>query len=74
MARDTAQDDKLDVRPLDIDLGNDADASGTKDDQDRVARAISSTRKEMFASALSKDSTAMAQHMRTWRPITPKDT
>ena len=74
MARDTAQDDELDVRPLDIGLDNNEDPSGTKDDQYSMARAISSTRKELFASALSKASTVMARRTRTWKPITPKDT
>jgi hypothetical protein len=73
MAWDMAQDDKLDVQPLNIGLDDNEDASGTKDDQDSVARAISSTWKKLFASALSKDSTATARRMRTWRPITPKD-
>ncbi len=67
MAQDTAQGDGLDVQPLDIDLGDNKDASGTEDDQDSMARAISSTRKELFASALSKDSTVTAQRTRTWR-------
>ena len=59
---------------MDIGLDDNKDASGTKDDQDSMARAISSTQKELFAFALSKDSTATAQRTRTWRPITPKDT
>jgi len=54
MARDTALDDELDILPLDIGLDDDEAALGTEDDQDSVARAISSTRKELFASSLSK--------------------
>jgi hypothetical protein len=73
-ARDTAHDDELDVQPLDIGLDNNEDASGTKDDWDSVARVISSTRKELFASALSKASTTTARSTRSWKPITPKDT
>ena len=74
MARDTAQDDGLDILLLDIGLEDNEDAPGTEDDQDSVARAISSTRKELFASSLSKASNAMTQSTRTWKPITPKDT
>jgi hypothetical protein len=54
MARDTALDDELNILPLDIGLDDDEATLGTKDDQDSVARAISSTRKELFASSLSK--------------------
>jgi hypothetical protein len=58
MARETEQDDELEILPLDIGLEDDEDAPGTEDDQDSVARAISSTRKELFASSLSKASDA----------------
>jgi hypothetical protein len=44
MARDTAQDDNLNILLLDIGLNDDEAALGTEDDQDSVARAISSTR------------------------------
>ena len=65
MARDTAQDDDLDILPLDIGLEDNEDTPGTKDDQDSVARAISSTRKELFASSLSKAANATTQSTRT---------
>ena len=74
MAQDTAQDDELDILPLDIGLEDDKDAPGTKNDQDSVGRVISSTRKELFASSLSKASHATTRSTRTWKPITPKDT
>ena len=54
MARDTAQDDDLDILPLDIGLEDDEAALGTEDNQNSVARAIYSKRKELFASSLSK--------------------
>ncbi len=74
MARDTAQDDDLDILPLDIGLEDDEAALGTEDDQDSVARAIYSTRKELFASSLSKAANATTRSTRMWKPITPKDT
>ena len=55
-------------------LEDDKGAPGTEDDQDSVVRAISSTRKELFASSLSKASNAMTQSTRAWKPITTKDT
>ena len=61
MARYTAQVDELEILPLDIGLEDDEDAPGTKDDQDSVARAISSTRNELFASSLRKASNATTQ-------------
>ena len=74
MARDTAQDDDFDILPLDIGLEDDEAALGTEDDQDSVARAIYSTRKELFASSLSKAANATTRSTRMWKPITPKDT
>ncbi len=74
MAQDTAQDGELEILPLDIGLNDNKDASGTEDDQDSVARAIFSTRKELVASSLSKASNATTRSTRLWKPITPKDT
>ena len=74
MARDTALNDEHDILPLEIGLDDDETTLGTKDDQDSVARAISSTRKELFASSLSKAATSMTRGKRAWKPITPKDT
>jgi len=74
MARDTTQDDDFDILPLDIGLEDDEAALGTEDDQDSVARAIYSTRKELFASSLSKAANATTRSTRMWKPITPKDT
>jgi hypothetical protein len=74
MARDTAQDNDLDILPLDIGLDDNEAALGTKDDQDSVARAISSTRKELFASSLSKAANSTTRGTRTWKLITSKDT
>ena len=74
MAQDTAQDDELDILPLDLGLEDNEDAPGTEDEQDSVARAISSTPKELFASSLSKAANATTRSTRTGKPITPKDT
>jgi len=74
MARDTAQDDDLDILPLDIGLEDDEAAIGTEDDQENVARAIYSTGKDLFASSLSKATNATTRSTRRWKPITPKDT
>ena len=74
MAQDTAQDDELDILPLDLGLEDNEDAPGTEDEQDSVARAISSTPKELFASSLSKAANATTRSTRMWKPITPKDT
>jgi hypothetical protein len=74
MARNTALNDKLDILLLDIGLDDDEATLGTKDDQDSMARAISSTRKELFASSLSKAANSTTQGMRVWKPITSKDT
>ena len=74
MARNTALNDKLDILLLDIGLDDDEATLGTKDDQDSVARAISSTRKELFASSLSKAANSTTRGKRAWKPITSKDT
>ncbi len=56
MARDSEQDDDLDIQPLDLGIDGDGETSATEDDQNSVAREISSTQKELFASASSKSS------------------
>ncbi len=65
-----------------MNLDNNKDASGTDDDQDSIAKAISSTRKELFGSAkgraiegkVNKGATETVHHTKTWRPIIPRDT
>ena len=74
MARDTALDDELDILTLNIDLDNNEVALGTEDDLDSMARAISSTRKELFASSLSKATNSTTQGTRACKPITSKET
>jgi hypothetical protein len=74
MAQDTSLDNELDILPLDIGLDDDEATLGTKNDQDSVARAISSTRKELFASSLCKAATSTTQGKRAWKPIISKDT
>ena len=54
MARDTELDDDLDVQSLELEIDGDGGTSAEEDDQNSIARAISSTRKELFASASSK--------------------
>jgi hypothetical protein len=56
MARDTEPDDNLDVQSLELEIDGDGGTSADEDDQNSIARAISSTRKELFASASSKSS------------------
>jgi hypothetical protein len=82
MAQDKAQEDDLDIRLLDLNLDDDKDASVTDDDQDSIAKAISSTRKELFGSAkgraiegkVNKGATETVRCTKTWRPIIPRDT
>jgi hypothetical protein len=54
MARDTELDDDLDIQPLELEIDGNGGAPAEEDNQDSIARAISSTRKELFASASSK--------------------
>jgi hypothetical protein len=66
---------------LDLNLDDDKEASGTEDNQDSIAKAISSTRKELFGSAkgrateggVNKGATQTARRKKTWRPIIPRD-
>jgi hypothetical protein len=51
MARDSDKDDDLDVGSLTMDIDNTGDSLDGEDDQDSIARAISSTRKELFTTA-----------------------
>jgi len=72
MARDVEKDDELDVLSLEVmEIDGEEVASYEKDDQDSIARAISSARKELFASASSKKS---SRFNKPWKPITSKDT
>jgi len=54
-----------------LEIDGEEDASSEKEDQDSIARAISSARKELFASA---SGTKLSQSNKPWRPINPKDT
>jgi len=72
MTRDAEKDDELDILSLEVmEIEGEEVASSEKDDQDSIARAISSARKELFASASSKKS---SRSNKPWKPITPKDT
>ncbi len=74
MACDTEKDDDLDIQSLGMEIDGDRDASAEEDHQDSVARAISSTRKELFASASSKFLSKLSGAAKAWRRITPRDT
>ena len=72
MTRDVEKDNELDVQSLEVmEIDGKEDASSEKDDQHSIARAISSARKELFASA---SSTKLSRSNRPWRPINPMDT
>ena len=72
MTWDAEKDDELEVESLGVmEIAGKEDASSEKDNQDSIARAISSARKELFASATG---TKLSQSNKPWRPITPKDT
>ena len=72
MTRDVEKDDELDVPSLEVmEIDGKEDTSSEKDDQDSIARAISSARKELFASA---SGTKSSRSNKPWRPITSKDT
>jgi len=72
MTRDVEKDNELDVQSLEVmEIDGEEVASSEKDNQDSIARAISSARKELFASASSMKS---SRSIKPWRPITPKDT
>ena len=72
MARDAEKDNELEVESLGVmEIDREEDTSSKKDDQDSIARAISSARKELFASA---SGTKLSRSNKPWRPITSKDT
>jgi hypothetical protein len=71
MARDAEKDNELDVESLVIEIDDEEDASAEKDDQDSIARAISSAWKELFVSA---SGTKSSRPNKAWPPITSKDT
>jgi hypothetical protein len=74
MARNTELDDNLDIQPLELEIDGNGGASAEEDDQDSIARAISSTRKELFASTSSKSLSKSSGAATAWRPINPRDT
>jgi hypothetical protein len=74
MARDTEPDDDLDIQSLELEIDGDGGTSANEDDQNSIARAISSTRKELFASASSKSLAKSSRVAKAWRPIIPRDT
>ena len=70
MTRET--DNELDVQSLEVmEIDGNEDAASKKDNQDSIDWAISSSRKELFASASSLQSSCANK---PWRPINPKDT
>ncbi len=72
MARDGEKDNELKVESLGVmEIDGKEDASSEKDDQDSIARAISSARKELFVSG---PGTKSSQSNKPWRPITSKHT
>ena len=72
MTRDAEKDNELKVETLEMmEIDGEEDASSEKDDQDSIARAISSARKELFASA---SGTKLSRSNKPWRPINLKDT
>jgi hypothetical protein len=72
MTRDAVKDNELEVESLEVmEIDGEEDASSEKDDQDSIARAISSARKELFASA---SGTKSSRSNKPWRPINLKDT
>jgi len=72
MTRDAEKDNELEVESLEVmEIDDEEDASSENDDQDSIVRAISSARKELFASA---SSTKSSRSNKPWRPINPKDT
>ena len=74
MAHDSTKEDNLDVQPLTIDAGEDDD-SGMETDQDSVARAIASTRKELFAASLAKERPSLSRRAKSaWVPIASRAT
>ena len=72
MARDAEKDNELEVESLGVmEIDGEENASSKKDDQDSIARAISSARKELFVSG---PGTKSSQSNKPWRPITSKGT
>jgi hypothetical protein len=74
MTCNTESDNDLDIQPLELEIDGDRGAPAKEDDQDSIARAISSTRKELFASASSKSLSKLSGSAMAWRPINPRDT
>jgi hypothetical protein len=57
-----------------LEIDGNGGTSAEEDDQNSIARAISSTRKELFASASSKSLSKSSRAAKAWRPIIPRDT
>ncbi len=74
MARNTEKDNDLDIQSPELEIDGDRGASAEEDDQDSIARAISSTWKELFTSASSKSLSKLSGAAKAWRPINPRDT
>ncbi len=74
MACDTELDNDLDIQSLELEIDGNGGTSAEEDNQNSIARAISSTRKELFASASSKSSAKLSRAAKAWRPIIPRDT
>ncbi len=74
MARDTEKNDDLDIQSLELEIDGNGDAPTEENYQDNIARAISSTRKELFVSASSKSLSKLSGAAKAWCPITPRDT
>ena len=73
-ARDTEKDDDLDIQSLELEIDSDGGASAKEDDQESIARVISITRKELFASTSSTSLSKLSGAAKAWRPINPRDT
>ncbi len=74
MACDTEKDNDLDIQSLELEIDGNGGASAKEDNQDSIARAISSTRKELFVSASSKSLSKLSGAAKAWRPINPRNT
>ena len=72
MTGNAEKNNELKVESLEVmKIDGEEDASSKKDNQDSIARAISSARKELFASA---SGTKLSRSNKPWRPINLKDT
>ena len=74
MARDTEKDGDLDIQSLELEIDGNGGASVEEDNQDSIARVISSMQKELFATASSTSLPKLSGAAKAWRPINPRDT